>query len=437
MKKKIVGILVCMLLISTAFPVIGNTNEETNLEEQPIINPNIGPNIIDLINQVNEDMLFYYLEKFVSFGSKRAGSANADKAANWIKSEFEEVGLYTYLDNWKLPLCQDKNVVALHNGTDLTSDATILISAHYDTTKGSSGAIDDGTGIALMLAIANVTKDSSFNHTIRFIATAAEERGTRGSFADAKKAYENDENIIAVLNVDCVGFDNSSKNKNIVCIGTPSRAYWLVEFVKDISIKYKPQFDIIPQFGGYNVADHESYNDYGYDVIGFAQTKLEELMDVINSPDDTIDNVNFTYLKKVTKLVLAVACELAIKPIDVQVRIISPMEGCIYIKDKPIKIGYFNLVFSRVRAVTYIIGRTTVKLNITTKEEINSVYFYLDEYVRHACNEEPYKYKIGKGEFRGYYHFTMKGYHKLTVRVLTNTGKVATDEMDIYIVTNI
>jgi len=348
--------------------------------------------------------------------------------------------LYTYFDYWKFPRFKDKNVIAINNGTDQTSDATILICAHYDTytypryKEYSVGAIDDGTGIAAMLAIANITKESSFNHTIRFVAVGAEEVGAYGSFADAKKAYWDDENIFAVLNIDSIGFDNTSEKKNIVELVGQSRSYWLADFIKDISEKYRSQFDVLPRFcGGNYPADQESYYDYGYDGIMFVQTQGEKYMeDLWHTPYDTIDKVDFSYLEKITKLLLATACELAINPIDVQVRIITPMEGCIYIRNFPIKLPCFNLVFSRIRALTYIIGKTTVKINITTNEEINSVYFGLDGYLRHACNEEPYEYTIRKGDFR--FFFRGKNHHRLTVAVTTNTGKVATDEMDIYIV---
>ena len=411
--------------------VIGDSQNIQFLEEKQTYKANIGPDITSMINQINEEILKYYLEKFVSFGYKKAGSENADMAAHWIKSEFEEIGLYTYFDQWRFPKIKDKNVIAIHNGTDPTSDATILICAHYDTIGNSPGAIDDGTGIASMLTIANITKESSFNHTIRFVAVGAEEFGTFGSFADAKKAYWNNENIIAVLNIDSIGFDNTSEKKNIVQLIGPERSYWLVDFIKEISNKYSSEFDVIPQYCGNYPADHESYRDYGYDGLMFVQAKPEESEGTIwHTPYDTIDKVNFSYLQKISKLILATACELATKPIDIQVRIVTPLEGCIYIRNIPIKLPCYNLFYTRIRALTYIIGKTTVKINITTNEKINSVYFGLDGYLRHICNEPPYEYKIGKGDYK---FFRAKRHHRLTVSVTTNTGKVAFDEMDIFI----
>jgi len=431
MLKKIL-IIGAIIILLPFQPVTGVDHDITISDEKQANQTNFDLDIITMINSVDEKTLYYYLEKFVSFGYKKTESENASRAAEWIKSEFEEIGLYTYFDEWKFPKYQDKNVIAKHNGTNPSSDAVFLICAHYDTVGNSPGAIDDGTGIAAMLTIANITSHYSFNHTIRFIATGCEEWGTYGSFADAKKAYQENENIIAVLNIDSIGFDNTSEEGNIIQIFSRERSDWILDYTKEVSKKYSDCFNALPQHAGYYPADHESYMDYGYDGIQFVQTKPEECDGTIfHTPNDTIDKVNFSYLENMTKLIIALTCEMAIKPIDVQVRIIKPFEGRIYLRNIPIKLPCFNLWITRIRALTYIIGKTTAEVNITTNEKINSVYFGIDGYIRHICNEPPYEYKIGKGYFAT---FRLKGHHRLTVCVTTNTGKRAYDEMDIYVV---
>ena len=77
-----------------------------------------------------------------------------------------------------------------------------------------------------------------FNHTIRFIAFSGEEQGCFGSFYDAKQSYKRDENIIAVLNIDGVGFVNTSEDGKIVKMNTQDRSKWIVDFTNDIAEKY-------------------------------------------------------------------------------------------------------------------------------------------------------------------------------------------------------
>ena len=426
LKKILLFLIILILLIPTSFVtgiIIENQDAKTTKTEKN------HTDIESLLNQVNESILSYYLEKFVSFGFKMTGSDNASKCADWIKQEFESLGLYTYFDEWKFLRYQDKNVIAIHNGTNPSSDAVILISAHYDTIGNSPGANDDGSGIAAMLSIANITRNLDFNHTLRFIAVSGEEEGTYGSFADAKKAYSRNENIIAMLNIDMVGYANKS-DEHIVQIFCPQRSEWIVDLTAKIAEKYESSFKITPQHTMHYPADHESYNDFGYDSLQFIQCKPEDAY-WFHTPEDNLDRITYNYLVNVTKLILALACELADRPIDIQVRITNPKEAYIYFLDFPlIKLPCYNLYRTRLRSITYLYGKATVKLKITTDEEINSVYFGIDGYMRHIVKEPPYEWKIGTEIYK---FFKLKGFHKITVCVSTNTGKIAQDEMDVYI----
>jgi len=429
MFKKFILIVTIVILLTPISFVTGNNLKSK--DEGAIENIKIQTDIDNLLDQVDESTLSYYLEKFVSFGFKMTGSENLSRAADWIKQEFEEIGLHTYFDEWKFPKYRDKNVIALHNGTDPSSDAVIVVCAHYDTIGGSPGANDDGTGVAAILTIANITSKHSFNHTIRFIATSGEEVGTYGSFADAKKAYKQNENIIGVINIDTIGYSNSTEDGKILQMFASERSRNLINFGKEISKKYESQTGIKLQYCTNYPADCESYYDYGFDGIQFIHPK-PEAYHWMHTPEDTLDKINYTYHKKATKLLLAITCELANKAIDLQVRIIKPFVGYAYLKNIPLlKLPCFNLYSLRSRAMTYIFGKTSVEIDIKTDEEINSVYFAIDGYTRHADNEPPYEYKIGGGK---YGFFRLKGHHRLSVCVATNTGKTAYDEMDIFVV---
>ena len=129
-------------------------------------------------------------------------------------------------------------------------------------------------------------------------------------------------------------------------------------------------------------------------------------------------------------LILALTCELAFNPIDIQVRIITPYEGCFLIRNIPIKFPCYNNYLTRKRAITYIIGKPTVRINTSGTEKINSVYFCIDGYLRHTVSNPPYEYQISKGWLETY---RLKGHHKLSVCVTTNTGKTVYEEMDIFV----
>ena len=439
MKKKVIGIFIVFLLF---FPISGFV-KSSDIKSQDI--ERIGKNdftddVISMINQVDENKIRNYLEDFVSFGYKKTGSRNCRLTADYIYDKFLNFGLNVYFDYWLYPryiikhriILFDRNVVALHEGTDPNSDAVIIVCAHYDTIRGSPGANDDGSGIAAMLSIAEIVSKYDFNHTIRFVALSGEEVGTFGSFYDAKKSYKKDENIIAVLNIDGVGFANNSDDGKIIQVFCQERSRWIVDYTSDIAEKYDKYFDIKVHYSLQFPADHESYNDYGYDGAQFIHARMEKYQ-WLHTPEDTIDKINFTYLSKATKLLLATCAELAYNPIKVQIRITTPKEGRVYFLGLPIiRTPSFNLYNTRIRGLTYLIGKAKARVNITTDEEINTVYFGIDGYWIYMCGEPPYEWRIGKKMYRLPFH--LKGFHRLNVCVNTNKGNTAYDEMDIFIV---
>ena len=429
--KKITGFLVCLMVIIPIYSQMGAAQnlKMMNIESTPSV---INPDIIDMINQVNESLISYYLEKLVEFGPRFVGSESCRRAAEYIYDEFMDLGLNVYIDSWRYPRYRCQNVIATLEGVDLSSDAMFILCAHYDTSKESPGANDDGSGIAAILAIANICSQYSFNHTIRFIAFSGEEVGLFGSHDYARKSYENRENIVAVLNIDTIGNTTAEGGKILYLLKT-DRSEWISTFSKNISQSYLEYIDLSVVPVGNRRNDHQAFLNYGYDAVQFVQLARGEYP--LHTPDDTIDKINYTYLVKVIKLILAITAELASTPIDVQIRIVTPYEGHLYLFDRPVfQLPGFNLFRTELRGMTYVLGRATARVNIITKEEITSVAFCIDGVASFPgfLQHPPYEWKIQISPSK---IFPITGKHTLGVYVCTRNGKTAYDEMDIYVLT--
>lgn len=416
-------------------------------EEKDIVNSQLTKYtdlcIVELINQINETILYEYLNDLVSIGSRFTGSQGAKDASEFLYNEFTSMGLDTYIDPWKFPDYKCQNVIATINGTDTTSDAVIVVCAHYDTIchgkdceseDDCPGANDDGTGVVALLLIAKILSQYNIRHTIRFVALSGEEVGTYGSFADVKKAYANNENIIAVLNIDTIGYAHTDIDGKYIQVFAKKSVDWIVEITEKLCDDYFQFIDLKISKGTYYPADHESYFDYGYDSLMFCQPNPQNYHD-IHSPRDTIDKINFSYFNKTAKLMLALTSRIANKPIDVQIRIIEPKESYIYIKKIPILHlpGIFNHWAIGIRGLTYLLGKTTVKYNITLgqNEEIDVITYLIDGYMWHLTDEKIYEWDIDRAP---YSYFSLNGRHTLSVTVLTKSKKVAYDEMDIFVI---
>jgi hypothetical protein len=435
MYNKIIALVIIFTFIS---PIASATDKLYDSSINQIEKKShIGSEIIEMINKINESLLYEYLKQLTDIGPRYTGSDNCKIAAKYLNDEFENLGLYSFIQPWKFLRRKCQNVVATLNGTDTSSDAVFIICAHYDTIifplfnpniEPSVGANDDGSGIAAMMAIANVFSQSSFNHTIKFIAFSGEEVGLFGSHYYASNAYENDENIIAVLNLDTIGYSYTEKEGNIFKLWLLKRSEWIYDFVTNICEKYNEFFNFqvrkVPTFG----CDHGPFIYYGYDGVLFGQYASP---DGIHSANDTIDKINFTYLEKLTKCVLATLYELANEPITLQIRIINPREGYLHIFDrKPKRLPQFNLFRLKYNGLTFIFGKTTAKVEVKLNEEIESILFTLDG----ETIPNPNISNKTEWEINGFTR-PLFGRHILGVYVYTSSGKIAYDEMDLFIAT--
>jgi len=439
MDKKIIGVvLVSMMIIIPIQSVLGTSQYQILSDGKRSTSTAGYVDIISMIDQVNETLLSYYLEGLVEIGPRFTGSENCSEAAFYLYYEFRKLGLDVNIEPWRYVKYSCQNVVATHYGADTSSDAVYVICAHYDTISypepndRSPGANDDGSGVAAMLAIAKICSQYSFNHTIRFVALSGEEVGTFGSHADVKKAYEKNENIIAVLNIDGVGYANSTNDGKILRVLAKDRSKWIVSFSEQIAYKYKDYIDLNVQHTLYYPSDQDPYYDYGYEGVHYVQKITVDQIPWIHTPEDTLDKINYTYLMKVTKLLLAITAELANKPIDVQIRIVTPYEGSLYLFDRfVLQLPNFNLYTIGLRGMTYLLGTTVVSVNISTGEEVDAVYFGIDSNRWHVCSEPPYEWRIQRTNYS--LLFPLIGKHTLNVCVTTNSGKYAYDEMDIFV----
>jgi len=425
MKKRIFFVFssCIFLLINTS---VVSLEYITTAPMQSAHDPNI--DIIDMISQVNEDMLYDYLKNLTDFGPRFTGTENCTLAAQYIYNEFEKMDLDVEFHDWSFADFESKNVVATLKGTDPESDAIYIFCAHYDTTRKSPGANDDGSGIVAMMAIANICSKYTFNHTIRFIAFSGEEVGTYGSFSYARDAYNRGDNIIAVLNADIIGYADTEKGGNIIRFSNMDRSSWISRYASEVSEKYYDNAELtIENIPNYRGADNQAFVDYGYDGVWIVEHDGHQWG---HSPEDTIDHINFTYLTKATKLLLATLAELAYKPIDIQVILKTPLEAKGYFFDIPIvPLNLGKQHFKGYRGITVILGRANASCEVKSKEEIKFVVFCINNDFIHWDSKPPYEWKI-QGRFT-----PLIGRYKLRVYAYTMSGKCAVDEMDIIIFT--
>ena len=170
------------------------------------------------------------VEKLVSFGTRHTLSSATDPkrgigaARNWGAAEFERIAndcggcltISRISDRFEGPRAPSgvivENVLAIQKGTGDPAHV-IMIAGHIDSrvtdpmdfTSDAPGANDDGSGTALVLEAARLLSKQKHRATIVYALLSGEEQGLWGGKLLAKHAKEQSWQVAAMLNNDIVG----------------------------------------------------------------------------------------------------------------------------------------------------------------------------------------------------------------------------------------
>jgi Peptidase family M28 len=188
------------------------------------------PTIISagLVNGISPDSLKRYLFALKGFRNRNSGSDTVSSstgigaARRWVYNKFMQYSAVNdnrlkpaYLQ-FDLNICgatRHRNIIAVLPGSQNTDKSVILIEAHIDSRCESLcdigcnafGIEDNATGTALVLELARVLSQYTFNNTIVFAVTTGEEQGTDGAMALATYFRNANIPVKAVNNNDVSG----------------------------------------------------------------------------------------------------------------------------------------------------------------------------------------------------------------------------------------
>ena len=136
------------------------------------------------------------------------------RAADYIEAEFAAMGYQPRSQTYQLRDKAVRNIEAEIQGTQLDA-GIVVVGAHYDSVTGSPGANDNATGVGAVLELARVLRDRSPPRTVRFVAFVNEEppwfySDAMGSVHYAERAASRNENIVAMLSLETIGYYSDS-----------------------------------------------------------------------------------------------------------------------------------------------------------------------------------------------------------------------------------
>jgi hypothetical protein len=184
---------------------------------------------------------------------------------------------------------------------------TVVVGAHYDSSRNSPGANDNATGVALVTAAAvEIARTPKRTRDFIFILFDEEERGLRGSRAFAQKLKDEGIKVSSVHTADQVGWDQD-KDRAVELEIPYDGAFALYEAAAKAANPPIPL--LITKESG---SDHSAFRRLGFPAVGITEEyRNKDTTPHIHRPTDTVETVDFAYLANVTALVVRVLKALA------------------------------------------------------------------------------------------------------------------------------
>jgi len=258
---------------------------------------------------------------------------NLTAAVDFLETSLAEAGCKVRRQNYLVEGKTCCNIEVEVTGTKQPSQI-VIIGAHYDSDFGSPGADDNASAVAATLALARRFAAQKIDKTLRFVFFTNEEMpffqtGRMGSMFYAKNCREKNENIIAMLSLESIGYysnqPKSQKYPSPFSLFYPSTGNFIA-FVSNLSnrkllhkaipsfrknCKFPSQGGAIPEFiPGISWSDHASFWHYNYPAIMVTDTAPFRYP-YYHSPEDTPDKIDYDSLAIVTTGLQSVIADLA------------------------------------------------------------------------------------------------------------------------------
>ena len=215
---------------------------------------------------------------------------------------------------------------------DGSVEGAFYVTAHYDAiakhdegwienwiTHPAPGANDNASGVAALLEIARTVSASPLPFDIVFVLFSAEELGLLGSEDYVARMTEGEvEEVLGVLNLDMIGWIEYGASPGVLVVSNISSG-WFADLTMDSFERTDPSLEKRLMKPGLDAYDHTSFWNRGMSAISFSEPFSEGnrvLYPYYHSAADTMGNVDFEQVERITSAVAALIADLAGEPAE-------------------------------------------------------------------------------------------------------------------------
>lgn len=239
-----------------------------------------------------------------------------EKAADYVGEHLADLGLAIELHDWRAG--GPPNVIGELAGA-LYPEEVVILSAHLDSYNRTSsevapGADDNASGVAAVLAAAEILSEYSWGRTLRFALWTGEEQGLLGSQAYAQRSSGMGEEIVAVVNLDMIGWDGvGGPDMDLHADEEVAGSLRLAEVFSEVVRLY--DLDLVPDIlvAGTDRSDHASFWDEGYAaILGIEDfyPNYHDFNPYYHSAEDRLESLNLAYFTEMARAALGTVAHL-------------------------------------------------------------------------------------------------------------------------------
>ncbi len=291
------------------------------------------PLVAAMVAQVEEETVLSYGRQLSGAEATTIGGASytitrrqtnsgepIDKATQFAAEHLERQGLSASYQSWSGSGYSCRNVAAVLPGTE-RADEIVLVTAHIDDMPASGpapGADDNASGSVAVMLAAEIMRHYTFERTVHFVFFTGEEQGLLGSDAYAQALYDAGADVVAVLNLDMIAYEN---------VGDPvatlhTRGSWnpgyaadreIADTFVDVVSLYGLSGDLVPVVvaDGMGASDHAEFWNRGFPAILAIEDYPGDFNPYYHKTTDTVDKLAPAYFTAFVKAAVATVAHLA------------------------------------------------------------------------------------------------------------------------------
>lgn len=269
------------------------------------------------------------------FGERNVENAPAalEQTAAWLTTRLTALGYQVKEESFPVGARTVKNLIVERAGVSQPTEL-IVVGAHYDTAHGTPGADDNGSGVAVALALAAEFAQRQPARTVRFVFFTNEEppffrTASMGSEVNARAARARGDDIKAMLSLETMAYFVDAPNTQHYpwpfSVAYPSTGHFIA-FVGDTEsrdlvrgavevfrahARVPSEGASIPAFiDGADWSDHGPYWRQGYRALMVTDTALFRNPHY-HQPTDVPERLDYRRLALVTEGMISVLTALA------------------------------------------------------------------------------------------------------------------------------